>query len=74
MARYGYARSPTVRGNMELERAKTILRKTGRVVYNAEVTDGRPAKGKIKVDGRNYDPQEVIDMARENAPRITIRH
>jgi len=74
MARYGYARSPTVRGNMELDRAKTILRKTGRVVFNAEIVDGRKARGWIKVDGRTYTAQQVIDMAMEKAPRTTIRH
>ncbi len=54
----------------ELERAKTILRRRGRVVFDATVTDGSAGAGLVKVDGRNMPPADVvrraaqIDMAR----------
>lgn len=57
----GAARAPTMRGSAELEHAKTVLRRAGRVVYNASV-DGGP-KGLIRVDGREFDHVTVISMA-----------
>lgn len=53
------------RGNPELERAKDALRRAHRVVFNAEVTDGRLAKGLVKVNGLNMQPAEVIAMAKK---------
>lgn len=47
----------------ELERAKTVLRRQGRVVFNAEITDGGRGRGLVKVDGRNATPAEVIARA-----------
>lgn len=56
---------PKVRGNPELETAKTILRRAGIVVYNAEVTDGRNGRGFVKVGGVDCTPEEVIRRAVE---------
>lgn len=54
---------PKVRGNAELETAKTILWRAGRIVYNASVTDGPSGRGKVEVDGRDYLPSEVVALA-----------
>lgn len=51
-----------------LEQAKTVLRKTGRVVFNAEITDGRPGIGKVKVDNVDWTPAQVIEVARGMVP------
>lgn len=55
------ARAPTMRGSAELEFAKTALRRSGRVVYNAEV-DGGP-RGAVRIDGKLHHPAEVIALA-----------
>ncbi len=47
----------------ELERAKTALRRFGRVVFDAEVTDGPGGRGLIKVDSKNMTPAEVLSLA-----------
>lgn len=56
---------PKVRGNVEFELAKTILRRAGFVVYNAEVTDGRNGRGFVKVNNVDCTPEEVIKRAVE---------
>ena len=48
----------------ELERAKTVLRRRGRIVFNAEVTDGPASRGLVKVDNLKLPAQDVIAMAR----------
>lgn len=45
----------------QIERAKTALRRLGRVVFDAEI-DGGP-KGLIRVDSRDMKPAEVIALA-----------
>lgn len=45
----------------QIERAKTALRRLGRVVFDAEV-DGGP-KGLVKVDSAYLKPAEVIALA-----------
>lgn len=45
----------------ELERAKTALRRLGRVVFDAEITGG--LKGLIRVDSKDMKPAEVIALA-----------
>lgn len=57
------SRAPTMRGNAELEMAKTTLRRAGYVVFNSSV-DGGP-KGMIRCDGRDFDSFTVIEMARK---------
>lgn len=47
-----------------LEQAKTVLRKAGRVVFNAEITDGRSGIGLVKVDNVDWTPAQVIEVAR----------
>lgn len=47
----------------EIERAKTALRRHGRIVFDAEI-DGGP-KGLIRVDSRNMKPAEVIALAQQ---------
>ena len=53
-----------MRGTGELEAAKTVLRKAGRIVFNSEVTNPS-MKGSITVDGIVFTPAQVIDMAKE---------
>lgn len=48
----------------ELERAKTVLRRRGRIVFNAEVTDGPASRGLVKVDNLKLPARDVIAMAR----------
>lgn len=50
--------------SVELERAKTTLRRCGRVVFNADITDGPSAKGFVKVDNLRLVPADVIALAR----------
>ena len=47
----------------QLDRAKTVLRRQGRVVHNAEITGG--PKGLIRVDSREMKPAEVIALAQQ---------
>ncbi len=47
----------------EIDRAKTALRRFGRIVFDAEVTDGPAGKGFVKVDGRNLTPDAVLLLA-----------
>lgn len=47
----------------ELDRAKTALRQTGRIVFDATVTDGPAGRGLIKVDSKNMTPAEVLSLA-----------
>ena len=47
----------------ELERAKTALRRLGRVVFDAEITGG--LKGLIRVDSKDMKPAEVIALAQQ---------
>lgn len=47
----------------QVERAKTALRRLGRVVFDAEI-DGGP-KGLIRVDAKNMKPAEVIALAQQ---------
>lgn len=47
----------------QVERAKTALRRLGRVVFDAEI-DGGP-KGLIRVDSREMKPAEVIALAQQ---------
>lgn len=55
------SRAP-VRGNAELEAAKTELRKRGQIVYDAPVTGG--PRGYVMVDGKLLTRPEVIALAR----------
>lgn len=55
----------------ELERAKTVLRQKGRIVFDAEVTDGARGCGFVKVDGRKFTPAEVIARAAQEANKAT---
>jgi hypothetical protein len=45
-----------------LEKAKTILRKQGRVVFDATV-DGSGPKGFVKCDGRLFTAEQIIQRA-----------
>jgi len=47
----------------QIERAKTALRRLGRVVFDAEI-DGGP-KGLIRVDSKDMKPAEVIALAQQ---------
>lgn len=47
----------------EIERAKTVLRRLGHVVFDAAVTDGSSGKGLIKIDNKNFTPAEVLARA-----------
>lgn len=47
----------------DLERAKTLLRRRGVIVFDARVTDGRKGRSLVKVDGRNLAPAEVLERA-----------
>jgi hypothetical protein len=47
----------------DLEAAKEILRRKGRVVFAAEVVDGRRSRGLVKVDHLRLDRVDVIAMA-----------
>ena len=52
------------KGSMELENAKTVLRKAGWVVFNSEVVSPS-MKGFVTVNGISMTPAQVIDMAKE---------
>lgn len=47
----------------QVERAKTALRRLGRVVFDAEI-DGGP-KGLIRVDSKDMKPAEVVALAQQ---------
>lgn len=47
----------------ELERAKTALRRFGRFVWDAEISDGPAGRGLVKVDGVNVSAAEVLARA-----------
>ena len=47
----------------ELEAAKSVLRRKGRIVFDAEVIDGLRGRGLTKVDHRRLDRSAVIAMA-----------
>ena len=49
-------------GSAELEVAKRILRRRGRVVFNATV-DGSGPKGFVKCDGNLFTADEIIHLA-----------
>lgn len=59
----GMAKDNLVAGPPEIEAAKTVLRRKGRIVFDATVTDGVIGHGFIKCDGRNLTPAELIAMA-----------
>lgn len=46
-----------------LERAKLTLRRRGRVVYAAEVTDGARGKGFFRCDGKLWTREQVMKAA-----------
>lgn len=48
-------------GNVELESAKTILRRKGHIVYDAHIDGG--IRGMVKVDRIERTRREVIAMA-----------
>ena len=47
----------------QIERAKTALRRLGRVVFDAEITGG--PKGLIRVDSKDMKPAEVVALAQQ---------
>lgn len=47
----------------QIERAKTALRRLGRIVFDAEI-DGEP-RGLIRVDMKDMKPAEVIALAQQ---------
>lgn len=49
--------------DVALERAKLTLRKRGCVVFAAEVTDGKKAKGFFRCDGKLWTRQQVMEAA-----------
>lgn len=55
--------------DVELEDAKTALRRQGVIVFDATITDGKAGRGLIKVDGRNITPIQVL----ERAARLAMR-
>jgi len=48
----------------QLDRAKTVLRQMGRIVFNAEI-DGGP-RGLVKVDSKYLKPADVIALAQRS--------
>ncbi len=73
MAR-GFALSPKSRTPSkiltELDAAKTVLRRKGFIVYDAEITEGRQWRGFVKCDQHIYAPDRILAMAAdiERAP------
>lgn len=65
-------RKNSVSGATRLEAAKTILRRTGVEVYNAEIDDPRFG-GFIRVGVRKHTPEEVLKMAAEVLHREATR-
>lgn len=49
----------------DLDAAKTVLRRKGFVVYDAEITEGKAWRGFIRCDHRTLTPDRVIEMARD---------
>ncbi len=49
----------------ELDAAKTVLRRRGFVVFDAEVTDGRQWRGFVRCDHRTLTPSRIIEMAKD---------
>lgn len=58
------------RHDLVLEEAKTELRRTGRVVYDAEVVDGERGRGLVKVDHCRLPRLSVIALARKLSARF----
>ena len=56
--------------DLVLEQAKTDLRRTGRVVYDARVVDGARGRGLVKVDHRRLPRLAVIALAARLANRF----
>lgn len=46
-----------------LAKAKQVLRRTGKHVYDGKI-DAPKFKGLVIVDGRSYKPEEIVAMAR----------
>ena len=66
-------RGPTKRRQSELGAAKDVLRRHGRIVFDAGV-DEPAAKGMVRVDGRKMWPADVVAMAREIVARERRRN
>lgn len=47
-----------------LAKAKQVLRRTGKHVYDGKI-DAPKFKGLVIVDGRSYKPEEIVAMARK---------
>lgn len=58
----------------KLERAKTVLRRTGKQVFSAEIDEGARAKGFIRVDTRKMAPAAVIELAEQILEREWLRN
>lgn len=66
-------RRPRRRGPTLLDQAKTVLRRSGCLVYDGAVEQKRFA-GKVVVDGRIMEPEAVIARAQEIIERETTRN
>jgi hypothetical protein len=51
------------RRDKELEHAKTVLRRRGCVVFDAEIRDGRKGRGLVRVDHRRLKRGAVLALA-----------
>ena len=49
----------------ELDAAKNVLRRQGRIVFDAEVTNGIEGRGYVRVDHHLCTPAQVIARAKE---------
>jgi len=57
------ARRPSRKKPSDLEAAKTVLRRHGKVIADAKIINPRDKTGEIYVDARRHSVDEVIAMA-----------
>jgi hypothetical protein len=60
--------------NSKLERAKGVLRRTGKSVFAARIDEGKSAGNMIRVDTRKMAPAAVIEWAAQILLREEIRN
>lgn len=62
------------RKKSKLERAKNVLRRTGRQVFDAKIDEGKTAGGMVRVDARKMAPAAVIELAEQILLREHLRN
>jgi hypothetical protein len=58
----------------KLNRAKDVLRRTGRQVFDARIDEGKTAGVMVRVDTRKMSPAAVIELAEQILEREHLRN